>query len=78
MKISRRTLIIAAIGLLVIVAAFFSLYLEKQAEITDLENIEPEDEPAKRTRVKKEVVPEPAHEPSAVIIDANESGNTTE
>lgn len=42
MNISKRTIIIFVVGLVVIVGAFFSLYMEKEAEIKDLEQVDPE------------------------------------
>lgn len=59
MKISKRTIIIAVIGLLCIIAAFASLYIEKEMEIKDLENLDAETEtPMKVVRTKKVVPPE--------------------
>lgn len=51
MNVSKRTWILFGVALLAIVAAFASLYLEKEEEIKTLESIEPE--PAKQPRTKK-------------------------
>jgi hypothetical protein len=65
MNVSKRTWILFGIALLAIVAAFASLYMEKEEEIKTLESIEPEPERTARTtrkpkveEVKTEVIPE--------------------
>jgi hypothetical protein len=66
MNVSKRTWILFGVAILAILAAFASLYLEKEDEIKTLESIEP-DIPVLKSRVKKtEPIVEPetfAHVP---------------
>lgn len=69
MNISKRTIIILVVGLVVIVGAFFSLYMEKESEIKELSEIEPKlldlDPPVKRS-------PKPKVEPGPVLHKVEE------
>ena len=71
MNISKRTIIIAVIALLTFVAAFASLYLEKEQEISDLVNI-PEPTAKKRTSKKEETITD-----AVIVNDQPESNGTT-
>jgi hypothetical protein len=62
MNVSKRTWILFGVAILAILAAFASLYFEKEAEIKLLESIEP-DAPVIKTPVKKVVKVEPVIEP---------------
>lgn len=70
MKISKRTIIIFVVGVLAVAAALVSLYLEKQAEIEDLESIN--DEITARPRRKK---PEPEPEPGKAEMTVTKPEN---
>jgi hypothetical protein len=60
MNVSKRTWIILGIAIVAILAAFASLYFEKEEEIKTLEGIEPETEkPPRATRKPKTEVVEP-------------------
>lgn len=60
MNVSKRTWILLGVAILAILAAFASLYFEKEEEIKTLEAIEPQQEKTVRTKAKKaeEVVKE--------------------
>lgn len=58
MKISKRTIILAIAGIVLILVAFASLYFEMNETIKELENIE--EEPVKKP--KKIVKEEPINE----------------
>lgn len=53
MNISKRTWIIFGFAIVALLAAFFSLYMEKEEEIKTLESIEPDKPPVSRSRTKK-------------------------
>lgn len=53
MNVSKRTWILLGIAILAILAAFASLYFEKEEEIKTLEDIEPEVKKPTRSSVKK-------------------------
>jgi len=76
---SKRTIIISVVAVICFVAALFSLFLEKQAEINGLQNIidGPEEEPILKVVKKKEPKAEPIHE--IIHMDAvtiNNDGST--
>ena len=74
MNVSKRTWILFGIALLAIVAAFASLYFEKEEEIKTLESIEPESEkPARMTVKKTKIVDDIKLEPE--IPNNNGAGN---
>jgi hypothetical protein len=58
MKISKRTIILAAVGLVALLAAFASLYFELSEVIKELENIEPEETKKPAMRIKKDLIAE--------------------
>ena len=77
MNVSKRTWIVLGIAIVAILAAFASLYFEKESEIQTLENIEPSPEPEKEKPVRmtiksknKEVVP-----PEMVDLNSDSNGN---
>jgi hypothetical protein len=78
MNVTKRTWILLGVAILAILAAFASLYFEKEEEIKTLENIEPEPEKEKtarstiKSRVKETISPE------IVIVNSEENGNGTE
>jgi hypothetical protein len=79
MNVSKRTWIVLGIAIIAILAAFASLYFEKESEIKTLENIEPyltpdDVSPIKLVRNKKQPV-EVKSEPLPNITD---DGNKTE
>lgn len=56
MNVSKRTWIVFGIAIIAILAAFASLYFEKESEIKTLENIgpdEPEEKPLRVVKSKK-------------------------
>lgn len=73
MNISKRTWILLGVAIIAILAAFASLYFEKEEEIKILEGIEPDVPIEKKTpviRVKKE--PEVKTEPLIPADNGNE------
>jgi hypothetical protein len=79
MNVSKRTWVVLGIAIIAILAAFASLYFEKESEIKTLENIEPyltpdDVSPIKLVRNKKQPV-EVKSEPLPNITD---DGNKTE
>ena len=54
MNITKRTWILFGLTILLLLAAFASLYFEKEEEIKILEEIEPE-RPVRKVKVKEEV-----------------------
>lgn len=70
MNVSKRTWILLGVAIIAILAAFASLYFEKEEEIKTLESIEPEPEKAPRKpKVKNEV--ETVTEEKPVTNDSN-------
>jgi hypothetical protein len=74
MNVSKRTWILFGIALLAIVAAFASLYFEKEEEIKTLESID--NEPEKTTRIPRKKPEEVKEVITPLNIDGN--GNDTE
>jgi hypothetical protein len=73
MNVSKRTWILLAVAILAILAAFASLYFEKEEEIKTLEAIEPDPVKVSRSKVKKEEV-----SPEIVIVNNDDNGNNAE
>lgn len=71
MNVSKRTWILFGVAILAILAAFASLYFEKEEEIKTLESIEPDAPPvvkAPRMSVKKS---EPEIKSETIILPDN-------
>jgi hypothetical protein len=75
MNVSKRTWILFGVALLAIVAAFASLYIEKEEEIKDLESIDTE--PVKQTRTRK-LTKEEEVQPVNVTLTDDKNGAVTE
>jgi hypothetical protein len=71
MNVSKRTWILLGVAILAILAAFASLYFEKEEEIKTLESIEPDPIKIPRTKVVKEEV----KTETAVTEKINDNGN---
>lgn len=84
MNLSKRTLILTAVAILGIIAAVFSVYLEKRETEKDLDDLlkepgeeiepDPEPEPAEVFKPTKSKKPAAKIEPEPEIIDKYEAG----